>query len=452
MAISTTFTLKFAGAAVERGISRVQSAFKSLGGVAMRIGKSLVSPFAVIAAAAGGLLAARSLFRTAVELNAIGEAGRAGDRALANVTKQMGLFGSQADDVTKRLIDYADVTSRMTGVDGESIGAAQTKLMTFKELAKSANVAGGAFDRATMAAIDMASAGFGSAEMNAVQLGKALNDPIKGITSLTRSGITFTTQEKAKIQTLVESNQMLKAQDMILKAIETQVGGTAEASATSSDKIKASFAQIKDAFAEPLSMGVDSMPGALESVFPKIIAKAEELGKLIGSTISDAVNGDLTRFFMIGELIGEVIAAGLEISLKSVGSKISDYLGDKAKYVNLPAFLVDKSLQEAIAKNPQLGEQIKIAEENVKKQDKAQRSKALQIRVGELSKGIQEKYRDAIELPRAQPMPGPHPRFPGFRYATPDDTGNMVDDEGHRIMIDIKTGIDALNQKLAPQP
>ena len=155
---------------------------------------------------------------------------------------------------------------------------------------------------------------------------------------------------------------------------------------------------------------------------------------------------------MIGELIGEVIAAGLEISLKSVGSKISDYLGDKAKYVNLPAFLVDKSLQEAIAKNPQLGEQIKIAEENVKKQDKAQRSKALQIRVGELSKGIQEKYRDAIELPRAQPMPGPHPRFPGFRYATPDDTGNMVDDEGHRIMIDIKTGIDGLNQKLAPQP
>jgi hypothetical protein len=435
MAISTTFTLKFAGTAVERGISRVQSAFKSLGGVAMRIGRSLVSPFVGIAAAAGGLLAARSLFRTAVELNAIGEAGRAGDRGLANVTKQMGLFGSQADDVTKRLIDYADVTSRMTGVDGESIGAAQTKLMTFKELAKSANVAGGAFDRATMAAIDMASAGFGSAEMNAVQLGKALNDPIKGITSLTRSGITFTTQEKAKIQTLVESNQMLKAQDMILKAIETQVGGTAEASATSSDKIKASFAQIKDAFAEPLSMGIDSIPGALESVFPKIIAKAEELGKLIGSTIEDAVHGDTQRLVMIGELIGTLLTEGVKLSARG----ITDIIGQNfLEWTESRAYdPTSVGLIGAISRKYDLSEQHRIGADYQRK-----------VAIRKSANSISKKYRDAIELPRAQPMYGPHPRFPGFSYATPDDTGNMVDDKGHRIMIDIKRGIDALNQKL----
>jgi hypothetical protein len=73
MAISTTFTLKFVGAAVERGLARVQSGFKSLGGVAMRVGKSLLSPFAGIAAAVGGLLAAGSLVRTGLELNEIGE-------------------------------------------------------------------------------------------------------------------------------------------------------------------------------------------------------------------------------------------------------------------------------------------------------------------------------------------------------------------------------------------
>jgi len=53
MAISTTFTLKFAGAAVERGLARVQSAFKSLGGVAMKVGKSLLSPFAALTALLG---------------------------------------------------------------------------------------------------------------------------------------------------------------------------------------------------------------------------------------------------------------------------------------------------------------------------------------------------------------------------------------------------------------
>jgi hypothetical protein len=84
---------------------------------------------------------------------------------------------------------------------------AQAKLLTFGELAKSADQAGGAFDRATKAAIDMGAAGFGTAEMNAVQLGKALNDPIKGVAALAKSGVTFTEQEKEKIKTLVESNK-----------------------------------------------------------------------------------------------------------------------------------------------------------------------------------------------------------------------------------------------------
>jgi hypothetical protein len=432
MAISTTFTLKFVGAAVERGLSRVQSAFKSLGGVAMRIGKSLISPFAGIAAAAGGLLAAGALIRTAIELNAIGEAGRAGDRALANVTKQMGLFGNEADDVTKRLIDYADVVSRSNGVDGESIGIAQTKLMTFKELAKSADVAGGAFDRATMAAIDMASAGFGSAETNAVQLGKALNDPIKGINSLTRSGITFTAQEKAKIASLVESNQMLKAQDIILKAIETQVGGTAEASATSSGKIKASWQQIKDAFAEPMSMGVDSMPGALESVFPKIIAKAEELGTLIGQTIADAVNGDSQRLIVVGSLIGDLIKEGFKLSLRGITDMAGQFYLDTLESQKYNPY-------GAVSRKLGLAEKHKVGAEY-----------GMEGSLRESAASIKEKYAEALAfIPQKT---GPHPNMPGVSYAPEGYPGRMVDEKGHKIMFDIKTGIDALNQKLSPQP
>jgi hypothetical protein len=64
----------------------------------------------------------------------------------------------------------------------------------------------------------MGAAGFGTAEMNAVQLGKALNDPIKGIAALAKSGVTFTEQEKDKIKTLVESNKLLEAQDMVLES------------------------------------------------------------------------------------------------------------------------------------------------------------------------------------------------------------------------------------------
>ena len=42
-------------------------------------------------------------------------------------------------------------------------------------------------------------------EQTTMRLGKALNDPIKGISALTRVGVTFTDAQKEQIKTLVES-------------------------------------------------------------------------------------------------------------------------------------------------------------------------------------------------------------------------------------------------------
>lgn len=177
---------------------------------------------------------------------AAAEEVRQADQRLGNIAKSMNLFGKETDTVVKRLGEFAQKQETLTGVDGEVIKLTQAKLLTFGELAKSAGKMGGAFDRATLAAMDMAAAGFGTAEGNAVQLGKALNDPIKGINSLTKSGITFTDEEKKKIETLVKSNKMLEAQDLVLKAIEMQVGGTAEATGLSSEKIKRAFEGISE--------------------------------------------------------------------------------------------------------------------------------------------------------------------------------------------------------------
>jgi hypothetical protein len=187
-----------------------------------------------------------------------------------NINKQMGLFGDQAGKVTKRLTDYANANEKLFAVDEKVIMGTQAKLLTFAELAKTADVAGGAFDRATKAAIDMAAAGFGEAESNAVQLGKALQDPIKGITALTRSGITFNDEQKNLIKTLVESGNILQAQEMILGAIETQVGGTAEATADASVKMKLAFEELQE------TIGAALLP-AFEELVPQIEAFVNEL-------------------------------------------------------------------------------------------------------------------------------------------------------------------------------
>jgi ribosomal protein L12E/L44/L45/RPP1/RPP2 len=160
---------------------------------------------------------------------------------LASVMQSMGVGMA-----TQRVDAYAESLQDLTAVDADIIKAAQTKLATFANLNKTINKSGGAFDRATVAAIDLAAAGFGSIESNAVQLGKAMNDPIKGISSLTRNGITFTAQEKLKIKTLVQSNKTLEAQDLILKAIEKQVGGTAEAGVSVFDRLNRSMESVSD--------------------------------------------------------------------------------------------------------------------------------------------------------------------------------------------------------------
>jgi len=228
------------------GIRKANKSFKDLEGtgakVAFAFKKALVPALAVVGALAG---ATKGLIEA-------GEKASTANARIRQIATSMNLFGKEADKVTDRLVDLANKTARQTGLDQNAIKETQAKLLTFKNLAATADSVGGAFDRATKAAIDLAAAGFGEATSNAAQLGKALEDPIKGLTALTRSGVTFTAEQKELIKTLVESGRILEAQELILGAIETQVGGTAEATANASDKMKVSFDQLKEKLGEQL--------------------------------------------------------------------------------------------------------------------------------------------------------------------------------------------------------
>ena len=311
MAIGTTVRLGYDGSEVQRGFAGLKKSLSNIGsGMAKMIG-------GVAALGAGAVAGVAGIGALAFKINGIGEEATASNDRLKNIVKQMGLFGNSADNVSDRLLDFADAQGRLLGIDDDVIAGTQAKLATFKELASTADVVGGSFDRATIAALDMAAAGFGSAETNAVQLGKALNDPIKGITALTRSGITFTASEKQLIATLVQSGQQLKAQDIILKAIETQVGGTAQATAKASDKIQVTFGQLAEGFAVKFSEGFAKLPAMLESVFVPLLAKVTEIGNYFGQAIGEAVAGDSSKFQAIGDYIGTAVSVGMKSSFSA---------------------------------------------------------------------------------------------------------------------------------------
>ena len=232
----------------------------------------LTSPIEKVAAVSRTLAPAAVIGLTALTGMAVGavraaEEAQVADNRLRNIVDSMGLFGRQTDTVVQRLFDFADATELATAVDGDLIRSTQAKLLTFANLAKTADQVGGAMDRATLAAIDLAAAGFGEAEQNAVQLGKALQDPVKGITALARSGVTFTEQEKEKIATLVETGKVLEAQNLILSAIETQVGGTAAATATGSQKMTVAFNMMADEIGKVLLPLVETLVPVMVGFF-----------------------------------------------------------------------------------------------------------------------------------------------------------------------------------------
>jgi hypothetical protein len=257
MALSIPIISEFDG----KGIDKAKKEFAQLETVGQK------AQFAIRKAAIPAAIAVGALAAAGKSALAAGEEVNSANARIGQIAKSMDIFGESTDFVQKRLVKLAEAQAVELGISNLTIKATKAKLLTFRNLAKSANVVGGAFDRANMAALDMAAAGFGSAEGNAVQLGKALENPIKGIAALAKSGVTFTEQEKEKIRTLVESNKLLDAQDMILKAIEQQVGGTAAATADDSAKMKEGFAQVSQA------LGMSLLP-ILETVTPILLGFA----------------------------------------------------------------------------------------------------------------------------------------------------------------------------------
>ncbi len=305
MAINLPIVSKF----VDKGVKDAEGAFGGLGKTLGKLGGLIAATFSVTA-----------ITNFAKESLAAAEGVQVANQRLDQIAKSMNLFGSETQAVSDRLKAYAEANELTLATDAEVIKATQAKLLTFKELALTADNAGGSFDRATKAAVDLAAAGFGQAETNAIQLGKALNDPIKGITALTRSGITFTAEEKEKIKALTESGKVLEAQNMILSAIETQVGGTAAATATASEKMALAFDNLKETVGaallpvfEQLSLSllplIESIAPMLAEIFTALIPVFDEVGKII----PDLIKGFMPLLSVFTDII--VVVARLAIQL-----------------------------------------------------------------------------------------------------------------------------------------
>lgn len=194
-------------------------------------------------AALGGLVA---MFKTG-----IGEQSDylAGQAQLANGIKTT---GNAAHVSVKGLEDLASSIQGYSGQTDDSIVASEKLLLTFTNVRNEAGKNNDIFTQATKITADMAAKMGGDASKYAVQLGKALNDPTKGLTALTKIGVSFTEQQKKSIKSMQASGNTLGAQKIIMGELRKEFGGSAKAAG---DTLPGQMAKAKRSF-EDVSQGL----------------------------------------------------------------------------------------------------------------------------------------------------------------------------------------------------
>ena len=194
-------------------LNKVQGNFRNLGRNAAIAGAAVGAFGAVIATSA------RSLAR----IQAI-------NIQTATVLKST---GTTANGTAKDIENLAGSLEALTATEAETIQEGANLLLTFKNIQNQAGAGNDIFNQTTAAMVDVARAMGTSASGEAIRLGKALNDPVKGISALTRVGITFTEQQKAQIKALSDSGDIMGAQKIILAELQSQFGGSGAAFAKS---------------------------------------------------------------------------------------------------------------------------------------------------------------------------------------------------------------------------
>lgn len=245
-----------------------------LGGVASRINALATAIGRIgIAGAALGVGLAGGVYAMS-QMVSIGEEAERSQLRLAGILRATGHaagFASHELDEMARTLGIATLTSANEARDAIAI------LLTFR------SIAGDTFREVLKLSQDV-SENFGqSLKSSIVQIGKATEDPIQGLTALRRMGISFGPAESQNIRELVEENNLRAAQQRILAGIRGQVGDAGEAAAAGLTGQRDTFGeqfrllmenlaeatQLTDAWAASIGAAADAAGSLNETFFPR---------------------------------------------------------------------------------------------------------------------------------------------------------------------------------------
>jgi hypothetical protein len=212
-----------------RGVQQVNASMDKLAARAAKVGAAITSAFAADKLGA--------FFSDATRAWGVQE------QAVSAVEAAIKATGGTAGFTTKQLVKMAGELQKISTFGDEDILKNLTaNLLTFT------NVVGPVFEEAQKQALNLSARLGQDLKSSVIQLGKALNDPIKGITALSRVGVAFTETQKEQIKTLMKSGDIMAAQKIILAELGHEFENQATALAqTTQGKLTQAMNAVGDA-------------------------------------------------------------------------------------------------------------------------------------------------------------------------------------------------------------
>lgn len=235
--------------------------------------------------------------------------------AMKKVESVLRSTGGVAGVTAKQVADLADEIESLTGVDGDAVAEAESLLLTFQKIGKDV------FPRATRAVVDLSARFDQDLKSSAIQVGKALDRPAEGLSALQRIGVTFTKSQTDLIKALEASGQTLKAQNIILEALETQAGGAASATR---DTLGGAMKALETATGNLMEKLGASTGGGLRYAIELVVAGIEML---------TAQSGKLEAFFTTAGELTKIWAGWIYQSLKPALNFVLNYFDANTKLI-----------------------------------------------------------------------------------------------------------------------
>lgn len=246
-----------------QNVSRAEQAFDKLDKTAMRTNATLSKSnqaFNALKNAAGLVIGIGTITKFFHDLTG---ATMESEQAQARLESVLKATGFAAGQTANQIDQLATSMASTTLFDDEAIKNMAAVLATFR------NISGDAFNQAIRLGADMAQVMGQDLQSSALQLGKALNDPIQGVVALRRVGVQLSAHQKDLIQDFMKVNNLAGAQGVILQELANEFGGAAAAANTGLSGAVAQAKKQYDNFLESLGK-TKQTGGAIQAVFTAI--------------------------------------------------------------------------------------------------------------------------------------------------------------------------------------